>query len=385
MFWFIVGIGLLVVLAYVIASEKAKEQARKSYRNSLQALKGDPSNSDLRQDTLALGRTYSNLMRDRKGNTVFDEVALMNDIGAVCAGAPHPSAVQVDKVERFQGSESVEIRLRRLQSLRESGLIDDDDYITRKREILGKTVMSIAITSSNDWIGHGIAAAAIIVSVAAMLWQLGKQHKSSLKLQRNNAREELKLQIYERLSDKVRAFEKVQRDASSYADSILRGLESHMHAISVGAKWPETKLRADQLLDVHYKASSALTDVFVAIENWEIAFPAAELFRIAFSSANHDVEMAFHPMFFECMKVLPTDLGQAGTHVPALPTVEKLEELKQKTKAYTGARSTLAMYAHDLIVEAQNLMLSKLFKGRVKRRNPIDPSCKVVTATDTKL
>jgi hypothetical protein len=110
---------------------KALEAARQSYRQSLSELKNAPTNADLKQRTLALGRAYSNLTRDKKGHTVFDEVALMNDINAACAAAngraadPHTS-----------GKESVEARLRTLVDLKEKGLIDASEYERRKAEIL---------------------------------------------------------------------------------------------------------------------------------------------------------------------------------------------------------------------------------------------------------
>jgi hypothetical protein len=119
------------------------------------------------------------------------------------------------------------------------------------------------------------------------------------------------------------------------------------------------------------------------LENWEIAFPAAELFRVAFSSANYDVEDAFHPLFQEVVRLLPVDMLDGTTISQPLPTAEKCAELKALVETYAEARSTLRTYAHDLVVEAQNLLLSKLFKRRVKIREPIDPDYKVVTAADT--
>ncbi len=95
-------------------------------------MKGNPGNSDLRQQTLAFGRTYSNLLRDKKGNTVFDEVALMNDINAACGGG-HQA---VSSPPRIAERESIESRLTNLQALRAKGLIDDDDFVRRKREIM---------------------------------------------------------------------------------------------------------------------------------------------------------------------------------------------------------------------------------------------------------
>ncbi len=238
-------------------------------------------------------------------------------------------------------------------------------------------------SNAGNWVGYALTAVGMIISVGVVLYQLGKQHKSSLKLQRSNAKEELKLRVYEAISEKALAFAEAELEAGSYARSITHELESHVHASSTGFEPSITELRADRLSQLHYIASSALTDLIVAIENWEIAFPAAELFRVALSSANHDVEETFHSLFQNALPLLPTDLGEKGLHVPPLPATKKLEELKEKSKTYSEARTTLRTYTHDLTVEAQNLLLSKLFKRRVNIRRPIDPSYKVVTASDT--
>jgi hypothetical protein len=134
--------GWLIFLAIVIAiiwaaaasasaKERAKEEARINYQNSLGQLKKNSANADLRQRTLELGRVYSNLMRDQKGNTVFDEVALMNDINAVCAATQQVVSTQLP-------SGDLEERLRRLQGLKDKGLIDDAEYAKRKSELIAQ-------------------------------------------------------------------------------------------------------------------------------------------------------------------------------------------------------------------------------------------------------
>jgi hypothetical protein len=50
---------------------KEKDAARKRYRDALNRLKENPTNADLKRQTLALGRAYSNLTRDKKGNALF--------------------------------------------------------------------------------------------------------------------------------------------------------------------------------------------------------------------------------------------------------------------------------------------------------------------------
>lgn len=129
-------LALLVIAIFVIvtlsnADAKKKREAKEAYQGALAKLKANPSSSDLRQQALALGRIYSNVMRDKKGNTLFDEVALMNDIGAACA-ATHQVIGQQPVVA---AGETVEDRLVKLRRLLDKGLIDQDDFSRRKREI----------------------------------------------------------------------------------------------------------------------------------------------------------------------------------------------------------------------------------------------------------
>jgi hypothetical protein len=120
------------VIAAANAANAAKEKARAAYQESLAQLKLDPSNPSLRQETLRLGREYSNLTRDKKGVTVFDEVALSNDINAACAGAtvPRPAPAAL--------AGSIEERLQKLSSLKAQGLVSDAEYEESRRRILSE-------------------------------------------------------------------------------------------------------------------------------------------------------------------------------------------------------------------------------------------------------
>jgi hypothetical protein len=130
--WIILIIIVVIVISIARAVSAVQEKAKNAYQRSLNQLKHDPANSDLRQQTLALGRTYSNLMRNNNGNTIFDEVALMNDINAACASAHQ----MIGNHSQVASQESIEDRLTKLQNLKDKGLIDENDLARRKREIM---------------------------------------------------------------------------------------------------------------------------------------------------------------------------------------------------------------------------------------------------------
>jgi hypothetical protein len=125
---------LAVIVIIVIAMNQsdnrirqARKEASAAYQESLRRLKSNPADADLRQHTLHLGRTYSNFTRDKKGVTVFDEVALMNDIGAACAGATATVNSRKESV-----SSSIEERLAKLTDLKYKGLISEQEYNSKK-------------------------------------------------------------------------------------------------------------------------------------------------------------------------------------------------------------------------------------------------------------
>jgi hypothetical protein len=121
-----------------LAAEKARkiiEKAETAYQSYLAQLKADPTNSDLRQKTLEQGRYYSNLARDSKGVTIFDEMALMNDINAVCGGTTNITGATTSASTPIT-SLSIEERLAKLSNLRAKGLIDEQEYDTRRKKIL---------------------------------------------------------------------------------------------------------------------------------------------------------------------------------------------------------------------------------------------------------
>lgn len=124
-------VGTVLYFKYIRDYNRQLQQAYESYRKSLELLKQQPSNPDLRQRALEWGRHYSNLTRDKRGVTVYDEVALANDINAACAGAGNPARDSASTTSR-----SVEQRLAQLKALFDQGTIDEQEYRERRSKLL---------------------------------------------------------------------------------------------------------------------------------------------------------------------------------------------------------------------------------------------------------
>jgi hypothetical protein len=106
-----------VFIALIVAALVSKHYSDKRKAEALKAARD-----------AYLGRQYSALTRQGKNVTIYDEMALMNDINAACAGA--------GSSPKRQERDSVEDRLARLSDLRSKGLIDEREHEERRRRIL---------------------------------------------------------------------------------------------------------------------------------------------------------------------------------------------------------------------------------------------------------
>lgn len=106
--------------------QAALQQVEAAYQVALGALKANPASADLKQAALAAGRKYSSATRAHGAVTIYDEMALMNDINAATAAAT-PAAPA-----------SVEDRLRKLDELRTRGVITEREHQDRRLAILNE-------------------------------------------------------------------------------------------------------------------------------------------------------------------------------------------------------------------------------------------------------
>jgi hypothetical protein len=134
----VIVIGTIIFIVNAQAQAKKREEARLAYQASLDKLKAAPTNADLKQNTLALGRIYSNLTRNKSGVTLFDEVALLNDINAATAGATAPGVIAAAPapVPISAAAPTAETRLSNLSDLKAKGLIDETEYAAKRQKIL---------------------------------------------------------------------------------------------------------------------------------------------------------------------------------------------------------------------------------------------------------
>jgi len=102
--------------------------AKEKYQESLNKLRNDPNNSNLRQETLNLGRKFCALTRNSNSTTIYDELMIMNDI----------NSINSNKSDKSNNTSSIEERLNRLEVLKKKKLISDDEYQKTRKAILSE-------------------------------------------------------------------------------------------------------------------------------------------------------------------------------------------------------------------------------------------------------
>ena len=130
---FIFG-GTAVIAFSAIMFARLQQKQKRAYQNAVQKLKKDPNNPDLRANALQLGRLYSESIKGQTGAEQFNEVTMMNDINAACAGA----VVKVEVTNAFAVSgKSVAQEIEKLGQLFLAGVVTAEEFERGKALFLG--------------------------------------------------------------------------------------------------------------------------------------------------------------------------------------------------------------------------------------------------------
>jgi len=214
----------------------------------------------------------------------------------------------------------------------------------------------------------------LLFGIFTISFQVYLQHRSNLKLQKENARDKLKLTIYEKIEQKIATFYK--SEISSYLNIMQISLETALGQINNNAVPSIIDSRVNVFMLHNETTSNAAIQVCFLIEIWEIISPEFKVFRLAINSALHDLREAFSELYPHLLYYLPIELPikeQPKTVWPHLPNNQQYEIIKNKILVYLNKYNQLVGYMHDIQTVSQNILLGNLFKHRLAFRKPLDP------------
>lgn len=233
------------------------------------------------------------------------------------------------------------------------------------------------------WLGDIVVLLGIFVGAVMIIYQMGRQHKNELALQQENAREQLRLQIFQKISPMIEVATEKVIDAGTYASSIHSSISTYLQLLDDGFNSQPIKERASEFNRRYQEATNSLIKLIGLVEKYKVVSPQLDIFMLAIGVARHDMTIAGVRLCAFLIHILPMDIitpdGISQVINVRRPTKEQLHKLDELLGDYKKAEADIIGYLYDFNVEIQNIFLSKLFNNKVPRRKPLDPRIKVIS------
>lgn len=233
------------------------------------------------------------------------------------------------------------------------------------------------------WLGDLISIAAIIIGAIMVVCKLGWQHKQELILQKENHREQFRIQIYQEFSKFLGLAIEKNISSKMYASNISMNMHIYHDLIKKNLPPVPLSARAVELSKRHNDTIEAAAELIFLIRRYQIVDPRLDIFRTALNAAIHDMRETLRPLFPFLLEVLPVEIPRPNGSYELVniinPSDEQVNKLEKLVNAYTTASDDMISYLYDLNVELQNTLLINLFPNKALRRVPIDPKFKVIS------
>lgn len=241
----------------------------------------------------------------------------------------------------------------------------------------------------HDWIADPVA---VILTGAlasyAVVWQVGKQSKSAITQQQENARLALKVELYRHFENIIS--HSIRTSTKAGVDAMM--LPFHMRNNLSLSRAKIQKYLVNKPADEYSKNNLELEECFYSlillIEHYLIVNPRLDLFRHAFNSCMHDIRESFTQLWMEITRIIPAksyfELAAANDFHLQIPTDSDIDKIELLAKRYSDHIHTLGMYMEDMSRELQKEMLGDLFENSIPLREPLNKSYKVIRIDDVK-
>ena len=228
----------------------------------------------------------------------------------------------------------------------------------------------------------------ILMSALMIVYQMNRQHRNNIDLQRENNRDKLKLDIYNEFREAIS--ESLKKTFSMYSDvgSIVSRLKLNADFNSKGMPLLPLNTTSSILSDAHFASCKSIQDLIDLLDEYEIINPNLEIFQTAFSCAHFDILRKFDPFFELLVVFLPLSTTQqnqvgrdASKKIPLILSIDDLQQISDTANEYQEAVMDAASCIGDLAKEAQNIFLGGLFNHRLALRKPINPRMVVISTS----
>lgn len=224
-----------------------------------------------------------------------------------------------------------------------------------------------------DTIDSIIDSIAIIVGFLGVIIALVVNHKTAMRLQKDNDARQLRLEIYSELSEETKKASSAFHNVAGY-DSAISGYLSIARARQKDPNAPliiGSRLRAELFSKYHFDFTASLISLMSVVEKYEIVEPKFAVFRLAISLQIDHISEAFNSLSVELWLRLPRENPDGSIHYPPLDdgTVTLLLAKLDKHQEHVW---DMGGTIFDFGVESQKALIGGLFpknklSGRVAK------------------
>ena len=233
------------------------------------------------------------------------------------------------------------------------------------------------------WLGDLLNIFGIIIGILIVVYQLGKQRRNELTVQKENHREQFRIQIYQEFSKLLGIAVEKNSHSKMYAFNLPMHVHNYRDQNKKGFSPAPLRERVMEFNKRHFDSLRSDNDLISLIERYQIVDPKLDIFLTAISVAHYDMTETFNALFPFLFEILPHEipLPNGSYHLVNVisPSDEQVSELEKFIDAYVAASDETGCYLYDLNVELQNTLLIGLFPNKAPRRVPLDPKFKVIS------
>jgi len=247
-------------------------------------------------------------------------------------------------------------------------------------------VFSLIPVEFSEMIQPGLTILGFVVGYGLLIFQLNKQHKNNLNLQREQFKAKIQKEIFNEISDGINQSTNALIKVQSKLFAVSQKIDSKRFLKSEGINTKPLSERTVDFIDYHHSFSKTIIEVIFILEKFVITDRIFEIFNMALQSVSYDLDKSYQKVNDSLLKFLPIDLPedkQQKIGVEILEPKEKgeveFDTLKNNISNYNEFIMDITSYLHDLKIEAQNILLGEIFDNKVSPRRPNDREYVVVS------
>ena len=242
----------------------------------------------------------------------------------------------------------------------------------------------INIPADYSWLIALVTLFGIVLGFIGVLWRLGKQHESALKVQeeqhqntlaaqQERTRDRLHLEIYREIAEAIASCSGALTEFGIYILMFPSSLKIRIKYSTATRDHGQGDYTRERFSELKGKASEGMLHVMAIMEKYEIALPGFGTFKERLGTQSCKFLNANDKLYGKIALLISWEgPNQHNISPPLFPDEKGLAELDKITKEIFHIQTEIQAVLWDLRIESQNHLLGNLFENRVPPRMPSD-------------